>query len=574
MAQLWHLLAIILFVGPLVNGRYIPRIFKRQSPASEGLYQGARFVTSLTTESLPGTIYERPYATYVEFYNTFCGFCQRFAPHWIELSEDIQHWRDVVRMAAVDCSNNDNRAVCRQFEVTNYPSIRYIPPKYEFPSEDEPQMGTRVPTIDHSLMKSLLVQKLINEDNPQSHWPVFNSLNASSASTVFETAPNGTKAAFVFVQDDKSLPNTTVAEVMLDFHSTPGAIFRRTSEHLPLMPSHLSEKPWLFVSTNRSISGNVFETASGDPITKSVIEKKVKEYLRRFNLLTEPDDTTTIAPEPGTTAAPNATDVLEQERLKTIIETVKTMPGTVFRADLDSALRFALFQEVPQRDNIFGDQLIALKQFVSIVVRYFPFANNGYRFMNDLQNFVMNKNESLSGKEFETEAKRLETLYSPVFQAKRWVGCASFSTLRRRYPCSLWTMFHHLTVAANGEVVPGAPLQVLHSMHGYIRHFFGCTECSEHFQEMAADNNLWRVRDQDEAIMWLWAAHNEVNERLRDDISADPDFPKVQFPPPEVCPKCYTMFEGYSAEWNEEEVLYFLKRMHQEDKISQFGLDL
>ena len=46
------------------------------------------------------------------------------------------------------------------------------------------------------------------------------------------------------------------------------------------------------------------------------------------------------------------------------------------------------------------------------------------------------------------------------------------------------------------------------------------------------------VSTHDSAIMWLWERHNRVNARLRDHTSTDPQFPKVQFPPPLMCPEC------------------------------------
>lgn len=71
---------------------------------------------------------------------------------------------------------------------------------------------------------------------------------------------------------------------------------------------------------------------------------------------------------------------------------------------------------------------------------------------------------------------------------------------------------------------------VLNAIHGYVKHFFGSTECSNHFQEMTARRNMLNVTNKDDAVLWLWSAHNEVNKRLAGDETEDPEFPKVQFP--------------------------------------------
>ena len=57
-----------------------------------------------------------------------------------------------------------------------------------------------------------------------------------------------------------------------------------------------------------------------------------------------------------------------------------------------------------------------------------------------------------------------------------------------------------------------------------------------------AENGAAVTRDVEtaqDAILWLWKAHNRVNVRLKDDVSDDPVFPKKVFPDKENCPACY-----------------------------------
>lgn len=600
-----HLLIVAFILaccGPSsISSRGIPNVFLKESFVNKGLYLDAPHVQSMNGASLPSTIYNQPYATYLEFYNSYCGFCRRFAPHWKDLSAELKHWRPVVQIGAVDCSLDENAEVCRQFEVTSYPSLRYIPPMYAKPTEGNLQIGNYVASADHSAMKHLLVQYLANETNPQPQWPNFTPLTDNRASAVLDTT--GTVVGFVFVQDDDAKPNTTVAEAMLDLNAAvrkgqeaTKVMLRRTSEPLAWMPSNLehSPKPWLFVVTAEATSGNVLETeAAAAPITKQVIVAKVTETLRRMKLLEEEgegaekdqqqppvNEETVKGGEGGEEKAaavvdePNISDVMAAEQQKTMLEKVKGMRDVVFRADLDMALRFALFHEVAGHEDISGERLTALKQFVAVVARYFPFSSKGREFIAAVQEYVMAKEATISGKEWAEKVKALEKQFEPVFSSSRWVGCVSLTPAKRRYPCGLWTMFHHLTVAAEAQEKSTDPLEVLHAMHGYVKHFFGCTECSQHFQEMAARNKMWSITSKDMAILWLWTAHNEVNQRLSGDETEDADFPKVQFPTREVCAKCYKAGNGSSGpEWDKVEVQVFLKRMHSADRISIFGVD-
>lgn len=60
---------------------------------------------------------------------------------------------------------------------------------------------------------------------------------------------------------------------------------------------------------------------------------------------------------------------------------------------------------------------------------------------------------------------------------------------------------------------PELPLEVLNTLRCYVRHFFGCQECAQHFEAMAAES-MDQVASREEAVLWLWSHHNEVNARL------------------------------------------------------------
>lgn len=57
------------------------------------------------------------------------------------------------------------------------------------------------------------------------------------------------------------------------------------------------------------------------------------------------------------------------------------------------------------------------------------------------------------------------------------------------------------------------PRVVLQIMEKYVKSFFGCRACAEHFEEMARES-LDSVKTFDEAVLWLWERHNVVNARL------------------------------------------------------------
>lgn len=59
----------------------------------------------------------------------------------------------------------------------------------------------------------------------------------------------------------------------------------------------------------------------------------------------------------------------------------------------------------------------------------------------------------------------------------------------------------------------GDPQAVLQTIRRYVHTFFGCKECGEHFEEMAKES-MDSVKTPDQAVLWLWKKHNQVNNRL------------------------------------------------------------
>lgn len=66
----------------------------------------------------------------------------------------------------------------------------------------------------------------------------------------------------------------------------------------------------------------------------------------------------------------------------------------------------------------------------------------------------------------------------------------------------------------HGPLLPAAKAQeVLQAIRSYVRFFFGCRDCANHFEQMAAAS-MHRVESLNSAVLWLWSSHNKVNNRL------------------------------------------------------------
>jgi len=148
----------------------------------------------------------------------------------------------------------------------------------------------------------------------------------------------------------------------------------------------------------------------------------------------------------------------------------------------------------------------------------------------------------------------------------QWLNCLGSQPHLRGYPCGLWMLMHTVTlltlpVKARSSLSSRHKVntkEALHILSSFVKTFFSCETCRTHFSEMAltlADSDVLYNGD---AVLWLWEAHNTVNNRLKNAPSTDPTQPKVLFPLHNMCPYCYTRVgqdaadhrDGSKPSWN------------------------
>ncbi|NXG65920.1 QSOX1 oxidase, partial [Hemiprocne comata] len=452
----------------------------------------------------------------VEFFASWCGHCVHFAPTWRALAHDLQEWRPAVMLAAIDCADEANQQVCAEFGITGFPTLKFFR-AFSKKAED----GIRI-TNPSATVEELRHAIITNLEQSQDAWPpACPPLEPASAEEVrtFFQRNKDQYLALIFEKSDSFVGR----EVALDMLQYENVAVRRV----------LSSEKELVEKFGVTTFPSAYLLLRNGSFSRLPVHMEARSFytyhLRTLSGVTRGSyklNTTNDTSSETTMSHPRRAD-----------------RSKLYMADLESALHYSLRVEAVRAAVLSGDQLAAFKCYVALLVKYFP------------------------GRPCVQTYLRSITSCASVLQASNpavlptnvtWVGCQGSEPHFRGYPCGLWTIFHLLTVqAAQSGPDKELPLEVLGTMRCYVRHFFGCQECAEHFEAMAA-KSMDQVAGREEAVLWLWSHHNKVNARLAGGDTEDPKFPKLQWPTPDMCPQCHKEERGVHV-WDEPAVFTFLK---------------
>lgn len=533
-------------------------ITSTQSAPLVDLYLPDDDVENLSIENFKKHVGNSTNAWLVEFYANWCGYCQRFAPSWKEFATEAAPWRDLVRVAVLPCSDEINTPICREFGITSYPTVRYFHENYHFSQEN---LGVEVPhefPVTVNLIKKNVIETLMREveEGRGAAYPNLLTYNQPNLDGLLDEESEDVEYGFLVVEDeDKYLG----VEAALDLHKTPNITIRHSlKNNTDLINNlHIEYFPKL-ISVDRGNNLKIFNEKFRN---KNDLKGTIKEFLETKGLRlveTIPEKLKHLSVSSNKT---HGNTLLRQR--------IKKMGDVIFQMDLEAALRYSLLQEVSSVKSIKGEQLHALKSYLNVLKKYFPISQNS-SLLTQLATLA-SLSEEIQGSHIEEVVKKAEDRGS-FSSPQRFLGCQGSTDWFRGYPCSLWRLFHYLTVNSYQRNVNhwrANPTEVLEAMKGYIKHFFSCAHCSDHFLEMAAERNLTSVRSLEQSVFWLWEAHNLVNRRLKGRVSEDPEYPKEQFPTKLNCPECYEE----DGSWNKSEVFKYLKRMYGEYNVRYVGSD-
>ncbi|XP_076841557.1 sulfhydryl oxidase 1 [Brachyhypopomus gauderio] len=508
-------------------------------PSEAVLYTGSDQISIITPHNVDWVVFNSTSAVVMEFYATWCGHCVAFSPAWKELARDVREWKPAVELAAIDCSEVENTGVCRRFGITGYPSLKFFHAYSDSQSNGKDLRGfpRDVPSLRHLIIDQL--------EQHREHWPPHSPpLEPASVAEVDAHSKNSNvhHLALVFETDSSYVGR----EVTLDLLQYENIAVRRV----------LHSERELVTRLNVTQYPSCYLYNSPTNYTRLTVLSEAR-YFYSHALQRLPGVVRAGKPHLATT-----------ELVQNGTELWRPFDRTrVYMSDLESVLQYSLRVELAAHNTISGDALTALRQYVSILAKYFPGRPVVQRSLQSVDTWLQGQKEAtVTYREFRAALDGTVLKNDSVLpEAVRWVGCQGSMTWFRGYPCAMWTLFHVLTVQAK-DTGSTDPQEVLQAMRRYIGSFFGCRDCATHFERMA-EESLKYVNTPSTAVLWLWSHHNRVNNRLAGAQSEDPHFPKIQWPSPELCHSCHGLTLGGEHAWRKEEVLLYLQDYYSAQRI-------
>ncbi|CAK9828271.1 Sulfhydryl oxidase 1 [Anthophora retusa] len=540
------------------NAAATKELYRNQIP-TQGLYNASDNVIILNVTNFKSSVYEDTKGWLVEFYNSWCGFCLRFAPVWKDFANNIYAWRDIVVVAAIDCADDDNNPICREYEIMHYPMLKYFPINAHPPS-----LGSLMEKHDNvNELRYSLIDLLEREqqEGRGTSWPNITPYRNYETTNIWKAVSNNVKYFFLlFEKTDSHLG----AEVILDMHKITTLQIRRVLSDNELLceTNKVTNFPSLIVFSHNETQKFL---KIGIP-TREGVYNTIKEFMISKGETISEQTTVKSHPTEIENHKSNSDNIKQIQTEQS--ESLEIIGDYLYQLDLENTLRYSIIHEIPLHKVIKDEKMDALKKYLNILAEYFPL-RYGNIFLETIKDIVKKRN-NISGEEFSQIVKSVEEEMSPIYSGpSKWIGCKGSSKKYRGYPCGLWTMFHMLTVnfaIRNNKDVEHEPRKVLEAMYGYIEHFFGCADCSQHFVQMASRNKMFDVSNANDSVLWLWSAHNEVNARLAGDDTEDPKHKKIQYPATQHCPNC----KYENGTWNEENVLYYLISKYSSKGINYY----
>ena len=362
--------------------------------ANEGLYASATSaVTSLTTKfEVPFGPGEHQLFVLVEFYSSWCGHCQHFAPIYESIAIEAGKSIPRLKVAAVNCVTHED--ICQHHSINGYPTLVLYPGEHKFKGQNS-LAGVMAFVKEHASAEQLAP---LPKPTPTDAYKIAAAANAHAAGILHDANASSLAkvgaALQMGMQHDAAMHNAA---------AVAGA--QALAAGKEAFAAAASARPWLGMKE----AGNELAAAAKMYGIPDADEGSAKHPM--------------LKPRP--------------------------MPMPVPQADVLAAARYSLYHDVANALSSTAAQayprkrLGALRGWLHALHRALPHDKDGGA-------ASVGAGELLAGLHGRTDLPNHDEWMTMLEHSglpdapDEWQGCNSSRPDLHAYPCSLWLLFHTL----------------------------------------------------------------------------------------------------------------------------------
>ena len=333
-------------------------------------------------------------ASFVEFYAHWCGGCQRYARHWKEIAKETKSWhQSVIRVAAINCGDSTNHAVCNQHDIQYYPTLKLFPAYAKFDAKDHDGLLVKQDKLE-TLVEQMIKFVESNVKKPP-QWPDLEPFKSKRLDTLFVDKYKQHQYGLLIFESETSLVGR---QLLLDFSSYADRILirRTTPDSNPTLVNKFgldpNRLPIIYVVNNTKETTmkpyelfdqkliNRYQTEylkmldKNQPISEENdvkendndrvrLGKMIHSFIKYANLITK-EESTKIKDNA------NAGEKYELEMKKNEAQPyLANMDERVYLQDLETALHLILRSDIAKVSLITGSKMIALKEWMRVLLK-------------------------------------------------------------------------------------------------------------------------------------------------------------------------------------------------------------
>ncbi|KAK6737603.1 hypothetical protein RB195_019982 [Necator americanus] len=512
--------------------------------SADSLYDANDPILELDVDSFNGAVYNSDKAHFVEFYSSWCGACIAYAPTFKQFARHLASWKPFVQVTAVNCADEKNMPLCREHSVNSFPTIKYFKHRASDKNDGQLYKGNK---FEVEQMERDVAAFVRADYEQQKHRlsGIFEPIGDSKTLDDIWTSSGSVNFIGVAVQEN---PASWAWALQINFYND------RNIHIVLARPQHPEVVKQLSADANNRFL--LYRRGEFSPVWTSPDSAKWTDIQEKINQLVSETQGVVAAPK-GSDAA--AKPVAVEPQAPAPVANIDMRQYQVQLVDLRSTISYMLFQEIPRRQVIGGDDLVALKQWVRAMSKYAPGTTPMRRLLHRMNEWLQSQGSSITYEDWSNKLEEIHVaLGNPLPKKIEWLACAGSKPNLRGYTCGVWTLAHAMAAEAyktEEHNTTFKPLdEVLEPFHQFIVRFLSCEWCAKNFRKEVVTHKLDQVSTRPEMVMWLWRVHNFVNARLSGYHSDDPKFPKRQFPPSVLCGQCYDT----NGAFDETAILNFL----------------